>query len=51
VKGAHAWALAVTLLVCTNVYTLCVIFQPDIQAASDRICVPLYAETGFECCQ
>jgi hypothetical protein len=47
----HYWAGIVLALLCVIVWLLCVIFQPEVQAASDRICVPLYAETGYECCQ
>jgi hypothetical protein len=34
-----------------NFMLLAALAQPEIQAASDRICVPLYNETGYECCQ
>jgi hypothetical protein len=47
----HYWAGIVVALLCVIAWLLCVIAQPEIQAASDRICVPLYAETGYECCQ
>lgn len=44
----HVWAFIVAVLVCTNVFTLAYLFQPEIQ---NSVCVPLYSETGYECCQ
>jgi hypothetical protein len=41
----------VLLLTAVNVWVFFKLVQPEIQSASDRICVPLYNETGYECCQ
>lgn len=41
VAGLLAYCVVATLIIC----------QPQIDKASDRICVPLYDETGLECCQ
>lgn len=43
------WGLWLALAVC-NVYVIVKLAQPEIQAASDRICVPLY-QSGMECCK
>jgi hypothetical protein len=42
---------ALSLLIAYAVFVTFRLAQPDIQSASDRICVPLYDETGLECCQ
>lgn len=42
---------AIGLLIAYSLYVTVRLFQPEIQAASDRVCVPLYDETGLECCQ
>jgi hypothetical protein len=47
----HYWAGIVLALLCVIVWLLCVIYAGDIDHVSDRICVPLYDETGLECCQ
>lgn len=43
--------VAVGALLAYSVYVTLRLAQPEIQAASDRICVPLYDETGLECCE
>jgi hypothetical protein len=42
---------AIAVMIAYSTYVTVRLAQPEIQAASDRICVPLYNETGLECCQ
>lgn len=43
--------VAIGFLLAYSIYVTLRLGQPEIQAASDRICVPLYNETGLECCE
>jgi hypothetical protein len=38
-------------ITAVNLWIFVQFMQPELQRASDRICVPLYNETGYECCQ
>lgn len=46
------WYVAAAFVIaCIELYCTVRILAPELQAASDRICVPLYDETGYECCK
>lgn len=42
---------AIVASICVNVVLACMVFAGDIDHVQDRICVPLYDQTGLECCQ
>ena len=46
-----AWVAFMLCVTVLNLWLLARLLAPEVQAASDRICVPLYDETGLECCK
>jgi hypothetical protein len=44
-------AIIILTLSAINLYLAFKLASPELDRASDRICVPLYDQTGLECCQ
>lgn len=50
VRG-HVHKYVIVASLCLNVWLACAVFAGDIDHVQDRVCVPLYDQTGLECCQ